>query len=308
MRIGVVFPHSTIEPDFNAIKVYAHAVEELGFDHILSYDHVIGANRASRPDWRGIYDLDSIFHEPMTLLSFIAGITSRIGLATGIMILPQRQTVLAAKQAATLDLLSNGRLRLGVGVGWNQVEYEALGMDFACRGKFFDEQIDVLRALWTQRSVTFGTPMHKITDAGIYPLPVQRPIPIWLGGGPIRIAGGAVREVVSNPNMEKVMRRIARKADGWLPTFDPDDAAFEMLEVFRDYCREYGRDPRAIGIEALLIPYQGKDWAQHTRAWQKLGATHMCCNCAVDGIQGVDANLKRLEEVRQVLTAAGLWS
>jgi len=299
MKIGAVFPHHTIEQDFNAIRTYVQAVEEMGFSHILCYDHVIGANRASRPGWQG-YDLDSRFYEPISLLSYIAGMTTRIGIATGVLILPQRQTVLVAKQAATLDLLSNGRLRLGVGTGWNHVEYESLGMDFKRRGKFFDEQIDVLRALWTERAVTFDTPMHTITDAGIFPMPLQRPIPLWLGGGGMHpIQGWA--------NVETVIRRIARKADGWMPTFDPDETGTELVERFRGYCLEYDRDPDTIGIEALLIPYQSKDWAEHARAWQKLGATHMCCNCQVDGIDGVDANLKRLEEIRQVLTAAGLW-
>ena len=299
MKIGAVFPHDTIEPDFNAIRTYVHAVEEMGFSHILSYDHVIGANRASRPGWQG-YDLDSRFHEPMTLLSYIAAMTTRIGIATGVMILPQRQTVLVAKQAATLDLLSNGRLRLGIGTGWNTVEYEALGMDFNSRGKFFDEQIDVLRALWTERAVTFDTPMHKITDAGIFPMPLQRPIPLWLGGG-------GVHPIKGWANVETVIRRIARKADGWLPTFNPDETGAELVEHFRGYCREYGRDTATVEIEALLLPSMVEDWAGHTRAWQKLGATRMCCNVAGDDIQGVDANLKRLEEIRQVLSAAGLW-
>lgn len=183
MKIGVVFPHDTLEPDHGAIRAYAQAVEQMGFSHILSYDHVINANAASRPDWGTKYNLDSKFHEAFTLLSYIAAVTSRISLATGVMILPQRQTVLVAKQAATLDLLSNGRLRLGVGTGWNEVEYEALGVPYKSRGKIFDDQIDILRALWTQRAVTFDTPYHKITDAGLFPMPLQRPIPLWLGGG-----------------------------------------------------------------------------------------------------------------------------
>jgi probable F420-dependent oxidoreductase len=300
MKIGVVFPHSTIEPDVSVIRAFVQAVEAMGFSHILAYDHVIGANRASRPGWQG-YDLDTKFYEPISLLSYIAAMTTRTGIATGVMILPQRQTVLVAKQAATLDLLSNGRLRLGVGTGWNDVEYEALGMDFKNRGKFFDEQIDVLRALWTERAVSFDTPMHKITDAGIFPLPLQRPIPLWLGGG-------GVHPIKGWANVEAVIRRIARKADGWLPTFEADESGAALVERFRGYCREFGRDPHTIGIEALLIPRQNMDWAAQVRAWQKLGATQMCTNCAVDGIQGIDANLKRLEELRQVLTSSGLWT
>jgi len=298
MKIGAVFPHDTIEPDSRAIREYVRGVEELGFNHILSYDHVIGANRASRPDWQG-YDLDSKFHEPVALLSFIAGMTSRLGLATGVMILPQRQTVLVAKQAAALDILSAGRLRLGVGTGWNSVEYEALGADFGRRGKMFDEQIDLLRALWTERAVTIDTPMHRITDAGIFPLPMQRPIPLWLGGG-------GVHPIKGWSNVENVIRRIAKKADGWMPTFDPDDTASELVGRLHTYCREYGRDPRSIGIEALLIPWKDRDWAAHARAWAGLGATHLCCNCAVEGVQGVEGNLKKLEEIRRVMKDAGL--
>jgi probable F420-dependent oxidoreductase len=308
MKIGVIFPHDTIEQDFGAIKGFARAVEEMGFDHIISYDHVIGASRESRPDWQGPHDIDCKFYEPISLLSFIAAATSEIGLATGIMILPQRQTVLVAKQAATLDVLSNGRFRLGVGTGWNQVEYEALGMDFHRRGKFFDEQIDVLRALWTKRAVTIDMPMHKITDAGINPLPLQRPIPIWLGGGPIRLVGGAIREVVDMPQVNRVLRRIAGKADGWFPTFDPDDGAAEMMDVLRGYCREQGRDPATLGIEALLLPFKAKDWVAHAAAWNKLGASYMCCNTEVDGTRGIDQHIARLTELRQALKDSGLWT
>jgi len=300
MNIGAVFPHDTIEPDAIAIKSYVQAVEEMGFTHILSYDHVIGANRESRQNWQG-YDLDSKFYEPIALLSYIAAMTSKLGIATGVLILPQRQTVLVAKQAATLDLLSNGRLRLGIGTGWNDVEYEALGMDFNRRGNCFDEQIDVLRALWTERAVTFDTPLHKITDAGIFPMPLQRPIPLWLGGG-------GVHPIKGWSNVEKVIRRIAKNADGWMPTFDPDDTGVELVDRFHTYCGEYNRDPSTIGIEALLIPWKDRDWAEHARAWKRLGATHMCCNCGVEDVKGVDSNLKKLEEIRSVLKDDGLWN
>lgn len=300
MKIGVVFPHDTVEPDFAAIRTYVQGVEETGFSHILSYDHVIGASRTSRPGWQG-YDLDPKFHEPIALLSCIAGMTTRIGLATGVMILPQRQTVMVAKQAATLDLLSNGRLRLGIGTGWNPVEYESLGMDFRHRGRFFDEQIDVLRALWTERAATVDTPMHKITDAGIFPMPVQRPIPL-------RFGGGGAHPIKGWAHVETVILCIAKKADGWMPTFEPDDTGVGLVERFRGYCREYGRDPAMIGIEALLRPAIVEDWVAHARAWAKLGTTQMCCNCGGGDVAGAEGNLKRLEEVCQVLKAAGVWS
>lgn len=299
MKFGAVFPHKTIEPDAGAIRAYVRSVEEMGFTHILSYDHVIGANAASRPGWKG-YDLDSKFHEPIALLSFIAGMSEKIGLATGVMILPQRQTVLVAKQAATLDVLSGGRLRLGIGTGWNHVEYEALGRNFKDRGRMFDEQIDVLRQLWTERAVTVATDRHTITDAGIYPLPVQSPIPLWLGGG-------GVHPITGWAHVDKVLHRIATKADGWLPTFDPDEEGAGVVEKFREIARDVGRDLSGFGIEALLLASRDRDWITHIRAWEGLGATHICCSSMVDDVAGVDGNLERLAEVRASLVEAGLW-
>ena len=207
MKLGVVFPQIEIGADPGAVRAYGQAVEQIGYHHILAYEHVVGANTASRPNWRGPYDIDSVFHEPFVLFGYLAGLTERIEFATGIVILPQRQTVLVAKQAAALDVLCGGRLRLGIGIGWNAVEYEALGTDFHNRGRRCEEQVALLRALWTERAVTFDGTWHRVTDAGIKPLPVQRPIPLWFGGGD-----------------ERVLRRIARLADGWMPQFEPDDA------------------------------------------------------------------------------------
>ena len=299
MQIGAVFPNDTIEPDFGAIRTYVQEVERMGFSHILCYDHVIGANRESRPGWQG-YDLDSKFYEPISVLSFIAGMTTRLGIASGVMILPQRQTVLVAKQAATLDLLSNGRLRLGIGTGWNPVEYEALGMDFKRRGRMFDEQIDLLRALWTQRAVTRDTEFHTITDAGIWPFPVQQPIPLWLGGG-------GVHPIKGWGNVDNVLRRIATKADGWLPTFDPDDTGAQLVGRMRDFAREAGRDPQGFPIEAILLPQLHPDWIGHIRKWQALGATRMVTNVSRPDVVGVEGNLRILGEIRQAMIDAGLW-
>lgn len=300
MRMGAIFPNNEIEPDGGAIRAWTLAVEEMGYSNILCYDHVIGANVASRPGWQG-YNLDSRFHEPVALMSFMAAITQRVGLATSIMILPQRQTVLVAKQASTLDILCQGRLRLGIGTGWNHVEYEALGMDFAARGRRFDEQIDVLRALWTERAVTFATPMHTITDAGIFPMPLQRPIPLWLGGG-------GVHPIKGWGNVDKVLKRIARKGDGWMPTFDPDETGCELVERFRGYCRDVGRDPATVPIEALLLPAMHADWPAHVRAWEALGATQMAVNVGGDGLAGIDESLRRLAHVRDVLREGGVWT
>ena len=186
MRIGASFPQGegAIGTDVGAIRDLVQAMEDLGYDHLLMLEHVLGANPASRPGWRGHYNHTDLMHEPFVLFGYLAAITHTLELATRILILPQRQTALVAKQAAEVDILSGGRLRLGIGIGWNEIEYEALGEDFNNRGSRSEEQIQVMRALWTRQLVTFEGGWHKITDAGLNPLPVQRPVPIWIGGGP----------------------------------------------------------------------------------------------------------------------------
>ena len=213
MRVGVGFPQreSGIGADVGAVREYAQAAESLGYSHLRAGDHVLGANSASRTGWQGPFDHTDLWHETLTLFGYLAGVTEKLELTTSILILPQRQTALVAKQAAEVDFLSGGRLRLGIGIGWNHVEYEALGEDFHNRGIRSEEQIDVMRALWTQELVTFEGRWHKITDAGLNPLPVQRPIPVWIGGGP-GSAGST-----SQTGTERVLRRVARKADGWFP-------------------------------------------------------------------------------------------
>ncbi|MGH3489331.1 MAG: LLM class F420-dependent oxidoreductase, partial [Actinopolymorphaceae bacterium] len=204
MRIGVVFPQTSIGADRGAIRTYAQAVEELGYTHLLAFDHVLGADPAQHPGWSGPYTHVSTFHEPFVLFGFLAGISS-LELVTGVIVLPQRQTALVAKQAAEVDILTDGRSRLGVGIGWNTVEYEALGEDFHTRGRRMEEQIEVMRRLWTEPVLTFEGRDHRITAAGIAPLPVQRPVPIWLG------AQSAPRS----------LRRAGRLGDGWMPQFQP---------------------------------------------------------------------------------------
>ena len=204
MKIGVTFPQTEIGSDPAAVLDYAQAAEGLGFSHLIVFDHVLGANAANRPGWSGAYQHTDSFYEPFALFGYLAGVTRRLELVTAVIILPQRQTALVAKQAATVDVLSGGRLRLGVGIGWNDVEYEALGENFHDRGRRSEEQIEVMRALWTNELVTYEGRWHRITDAGINPLPVQRPIPVWLGGG-----------------ADPVLRRVARMADGWFPQVRP---------------------------------------------------------------------------------------
>lgn len=286
MQLGVIYPQTEMQRDPAAVKAYAQGVEELGYRFIGAYDHVVGANPASRPDWRGFYDVDDPFMEPLTLFSFIAGCTRKLGLVTSVLILPQRQTVMVAKQAATLDVLSGGRLRLGIGIGWNDVEYEALNERFSDRGKRSEEQIELMRALWKNRSVNFEGRWHRVTDAGLNPLPVQRPIPVWLGGG-----------------ADPVVRRVARIADGWIPQFQPDGRGREIFEQMRDYAREFGRDPDKIGLDGR-ISATGDDvdgWAETVERWKQVGATHVSVDTMGERATDPDNHLERLRKLKEAV-------
>ena len=279
MKIGVVFPQTEIGADPYYVKDYAQAAEELGFSHIVAYDHVVGANLASRPNWQPPYSHLDSFHEPFVLFGYLAGLTKKLELVTGIIILPQRQTVLVAKQAAALDVLSGGRLRFGIGIGWNPVEYEALGEDFKNRGRRSEEQIEVLRKLWTQQTVTFEGRWHKITDAGINPLPVQRPIPIWFGGSD-----------------ERALRRLAKLADGWFPLLGPDEKCRAAIEKIHSYAREAGRNPNDIGIEGRISYGQGSPeaWSKDLQTWKTLGATHASLNTMKAGLSSPSAHIEAI--------------
>jgi probable F420-dependent oxidoreductase len=298
MNIGSVFPQTEIEADAGAVREYAQAIEKMDYTHILAYDHVVGANTASRPGWRGPYKLESQFHEPFVLFSYLAGVTDKIGLTTGIIILPQRQTVLVAKQAACLDVLSRGRLRLGIGIGWNDVEYEALNEDFHNRGVRSAEQVEVMRALWTKPAVTFNGRWHSVPDAGINPMPVQRPIPVWFGGG-----SDAPR--LGQPASDTVIRRIARLGDGWMPQWQPDDRGRELLAKFQGFVRGYGRDPNKIGIEGRTSAHRANEskWADIVKSWRAIGASHFSVNTMGDGLKGASQHLQRLEEFRRAVPA-----
>jgi len=295
MRIGVVFPQTEIGNDPAALKDYAQAAEELGYSHLLAYDHVLGANPASRPCWRPPYTHLDMFHEPFVLFAYIAGVTKSIQFTTGVIILPQRQTVLVAKQAANLDVLSSGRLRLGVGIGWNPVEYEALGANFHDRGRRSEEQIEVMRKLWTQELVTLEGRWHKITDAGINPLPLQRPIPIWFGGSD-----------------DRALRRLARLGDGWFPLVGPDEKCREMIERIHGHAREAGRDPKAIGIEGRIVfardgenKHQQETWLKQIEAWKSLGATYLSLNTMKAGLATPQAHIEAIRRFQE--QTAGNW-
>jgi probable F420-dependent oxidoreductase len=283
MRIGVVFPQTEIGPDAGAVRAYAQRVEELGFRHVLAYDHVLGADPAVHRGWQGPYDLATTFHEPLVLFGYLAGITS-LELVTGIIILPQRQTVLVAKQAAEVDLLSGGRFRLGIGLGWNAVEYEALGEDFSSRGRRVEEQVDLLRRLWTEPSVTYHGQYDRVTGAGLAPLPLQRPIPVWFGA-----------------QSDRAYRRAGRLADGWFPQVPPGPKLDEARGVVERAAVEVGRDPRDIGMEGR-VAWRGslEKLADHARTWHEAGATHVSVNTMGAGLRSVEDHLAVLESAAQI--------
>ena len=287
MRFGVVFPQTEIGTDPAVIRDFAQTAEALGYHHILAYDHVIGANPASRQGWRPPYTHKDSFHEPFVLFSYLAGVTKSLEFTTGVIILPQRQTVLVAKQAAALDVLSGGRLRLGIGIGWNPVEYEALGENFKNRGRRSEEQVEVLRKLWTQELVTYEGQWHRITDAGLNPLPIQRPIPIWFGGSD-----------------DRALRRLARLGDGWFPMMGPDDTCRAAIDKIGTYAREAGRDPKSIGIESRVTIGQKspEEWKKEIEAWKNLGATHLAVNTMKAGLPTPTAHIEAIRRFKAVIS------
>ncbi len=280
MQIGVVFPQTELGGDVGAVRAYVQGVEAMGFKHVLAYDHVVGADPAVHAPWTGPYDIDTTFHEPFVLFGYIAAATS-LEVVTGVIILPQRQTALVAKQAAEVDLLTGGRFRLGVGLGWNTVEYEALGMDFGSRARRIGEQVALMRRLWAERSVTGGVDGERVTAAGLAPLPVQRPIPVWFGA----FAPAACR-------------RAGRVGDGWFPMVDPGPRLDAAVAEVRRGAAEAGRDPATLGMEGRLL--WGKDkvdeaeLAARAERWRDAGATHVSVNTMGAGLGGADGHLAAL--------------
>jgi len=283
MRFGVVFPQTELGGDAGAVRAYAQGTEELGFAHLLAYDHVVGADPAVHTGWDRPYDVHTTFHEPMVLYGYLAAVTS-MELVTNIIILPQRQTVLVAKQAAEVDLLTGGKFRLGVGIGWNQVEYEALGQDFSTRGKRLDEQVPLLRRLWTEPSVTFSGTFDQVTGAGLAPLPVQRPIPVWFGA-----------------QSPRAYARAGRLADGWFPQTAPGPELDQARQMVLDAAAEAGRDPSSLGMEGRVTwPRDQDKLAAAMRQWQEAGATHLSINTMGMGLKAVDDHLAALAKAAEV--------
>jgi probable F420-dependent oxidoreductase len=278
MEIGVVFPQNELARDGGALRAFGQAASDLGYSHLAAYDHVLGADPAVHGDLGGPYTIEDPFHEPLTMFSYLAGFCD-LGFATSILIGPQRQTALLAKQATEVDILCGGRFRLGLGIGWNRVEYEALGQSFASRASRLEEQVAVLRQLWTQPSVTFEGRFDHITAAGLAPPPVQRPIPVWIGAW-----------------APTALRRVGRVADGWFPQVRPGGGLDEALELIAQGAQEAGRDPAAIAFEGR-IEYATGDldkMATQAQRWREAGASHLSVNTMGAGCAGADDHIAGL--------------
>jgi probable F420-dependent oxidoreductase len=284
MEIGAVLSQNELGADVGGLRAYAQAVEGLGYDFLVAADHVVGADPAAYPDLERVYPIDSILHEPLALFAFLAGAAPRLGLLTSVIILPQRQAVLVAKQAVEVDLMTGGRFRLGVGIGWNVVEFEALGMRFANRARRFEEQIEVMRRLWTERLVTFEGRYHSLRAAGLNPLPIQRPIPIWIGA-----------------SAEAAVKRACAVADGYLPLRPLEGGWEATMAKVRGWLAEAGRDPATFGIEGRLDASRGTpdDWRKDVELWRGFGASHL--SVSTGGLGGPDTHVQRLREVQQVI-------
>jgi probable F420-dependent oxidoreductase len=281
VQIGAIYPQTELPTDPASVRAYAEGVEELGFRHILAYDHVLGADPATYPGWNGPYDIDTTVHEPFVFFGFLAAVTE-LELVTGIIIVPQRQTALVAKQAAEVDILTGGRFRLGVGVGWNHVEYESLGQDFGTRGRRQEEQIGLLRRLWTERAVDFEGRFDRVKGAGIAPLPVQRPIPIWMGG-----------------RSDAAYARIGRLADGWFPMMVPGEHLDHARQVVAHSAAAAGRDLGTISMEGRI--QAGGKAVDHAERWQQAGATHLTVDTMRQGFEGVEGHLGALRATAKAL-------
>jgi probable F420-dependent oxidoreductase len=280
MEFGAVLPHNEIGTDPGAIRAWAQGVEALGAGHILLYDHVLGADPNRPGGWRGAYDKDVAFHEPLTTFAFIAAVTERVEMMPTVMILPQRQAALVAKQAAEVAILSRNRFRLGVGTGWNTIEYEALGVPYAGRGKRQEEQVELMRKLWTEDSLTFEGSLHRVDAASINPRP-SRPIPVWFGG-----------------SAPALIDRCARIGDGWIPLMGANDAARAAIDAIRTHRAAAGKTMDGFGIQAQAQFRGGNPdrWRTHAYAWREMGATHLALATHNAGPTGVDGHLRRLSQ------------
>jgi probable F420-dependent oxidoreductase len=285
MEIGAVVPHHEIGTDPGAIRAYAQGLEGLGITHLLIYDHVMGADPDRPGGFKGAYDKDVAFHEPFTFFSFVAAVTERLDLVTAVLISPQRQTVLIAKQAAELAILSGNRFRLGIGTGWNTIEYQALNEEFTTRGRRQEEQVELLRRLWTEDAFSFDGTFHTVDRASILPRP-SRPVPILFGG-----------------SAPALLERCGRLGDGWIPLGSPNDTSRERLDAIRAHRAAAGRTLDGFLVQAQA-QYAGGDpdrWRSHADRWRALGATHLAVATHNAGPTDVDGHLARVAEYQSAL-------
>jgi probable F420-dependent oxidoreductase len=267
MQLGALLPLGDIGGDPAVVREYAQAAEIIGFDFIEAPDHVLGVNAASRPGWDRNSSED-LFHDPFVLFGYLAGCTTKLGFASGVLILPQRQTALVAKQAACLAVLCGERFRLGIGVGWNEAEFVGLNEDFHTRGRRSEEQVQLMQALWAEPHVNFHGKWHTIEDAGINPRPASGSVPVWFGG-----------------HHERTLQRVAKWGDGWMPNaYPPDRTALDVFARLRSMTEAAGRDPAQIGIEVWVSMGSGdeRQWASDARFWKEAGATHLCLTTTFD--------------------------
>jgi probable F420-dependent oxidoreductase len=269
MELGALIPLTDIGADPAVVRDYAQAMEGMGYDFLEAPDHVLGVNAASRPDWDLSRNTSAdLFHDPFVLFGFLAGCTSGLGFSTGVLILPQRQTVLVAKQAASLAVLCGEKFRLGIGVGWNEVEFTGLNETFRNRGRRSEEQVTVMQKLWAEPHVVFNGRWHNIEDAGINPRPASGRVPVWFGG-----------------HHEHTLARVAKWGDGWMPNaYPPDQSAIEVFEKLRTLTRAEGRDPAAVQIEVWTSCGSGAeaDWRRETAFWKQAGVSHICLTTTFD--------------------------
>lgn len=294
MRIGVMYPTNRVPSDPGVVRAFAAAVSELGFDHVTTFDHVLGINRASRPEFNHFYDHTAHFDEPLTMLAYLAALLPDVELATSVLVLPQRQTAVVAKQAAQLDLLSSAGLRLGVGIGWNEVEFVALGQDFRTRASRMEEQIEVMRRLWSEELLTFEGRWDRVLDAGMNPLPSRR-IPIWIGA-----------------SSDQAIRRAARIGDGFLPRFPPGDEGLKALDALRQHLGAADRSHEDFGIDGMVGADDmmkhaitgAEEWARDTQWWREQGATHVTLWMHYGERWDVDALIDAMRQFRALVPSA----
>lgn len=286
MQLGAVLPHNEIGNDPGAIKAYLQGVEDLGMTHLLIYDHVMGADPNRPGGFKGPYDKDIAFHEPFTFFAFAAAVTTSIELVTTVLILPQRQTVLVAKQAAEVALLSNNRLRLGVGTGWNKIEYQALNENFTNRGKRQSEQVELMRKLWSEDAFSFEGSYHTIDQASINPRPTAL-VPIWFGG-----------------SAPALLQRCAQLGDGWMPLGGANDKSRALLEEIRGHRVAAGRTMDGFGVQAQAQFAGGSPerWRDHADKWREIGATHMAVATHNAGPTNVEGHLARIVQYRDAIS------